>query len=753
MVPLRFGIKTKIVLPIIIITFLLATVIFLFVSIHITRLAENFSHQRVLGAAQTARVHLKGLEEQSRIVSHSVSVNPHFINHLMLRDRDNLLMFLEYSIRLYGVDSFMVTDENGIVVLRTHNVGQYGDDSSFSPGISNAMAGNFSTVYIVHPAFPIGFASTSPVISPDGKIIGTVVAIYDLSLYSYVDEFSDLFNADVVFFANTDVVSASLRDESGERTSDIVPHADVLAAVLGRGEEVDKIQRIHGDEYHAFYYPLFGHGDEVVGMFFIGFSREDKLATVFTIRIGIIIFGLISLLIAFAIMFILLNKFIEPLERLTRDVWEISDSFGEYVNVYGISRSDEVGDLSRNIQHMRNMLVALSEETLMLSEEMQKASESKSRFLSNMSHEIRTPMNAITGMVTIGMASADAERKQYALEKIGNASAHLLGVINDVLDMSKIEANKFDLNPTHFNMKRSVENIIDVIRFRIDEKNQNLIINIDPDIPSSLVGDVQRLMQVITNLIFNAAKFTGENGKIELNISLVKNENDICTIQTDIADTGIGLSEEQRQRVFDSFEQAESSTARKYGGTGLGLAISKQIVNLMGGEIWVESTLGEGATFSFTVELACGEGDAIDGAEEAATDKENISFEGLHILIAEDIDINMEIVIFLLEGTGLIIDCATDGEEAVNAYASNPDKYSLIFMDIQMPKVNGYDAARQIRAIEGETGKRIPIIAMTANVFKKEIEQCLEAGMDDHVGKPIEQSILMEKLCKHLKPQ
>ncbi|MDR2668696.1 MAG: GAF domain-containing protein, partial [Desulfovibrio sp.] len=220
----------------------------------------------------------------------------------------------------------------------------------------------------------------------------------------------------------------------------------------------------------------------------------------------------------------------------------------------------------------------------------------KSEFLSNMSHEIRTPMNAIIGMTAIGLGTADTARKDYAFEKIEEASTHLLGIINDVLDMSKIEANKLELSPAPFNFERMLRKVVDVVNFRIEEKQQNFNIILGRGIPGTVIGDDQRLAQVLTNLLSNAVKFTPENGSIRLSASLEHEEGNICTVEFAVADTGIGISEEQQARLFSSFQQAESSTSRKFGGTGLGLAISRRIVEMMGGRIWIESEPGKGST-------------------------------------------------------------------------------------------------------------------------------------------------------------
>jgi signal transduction histidine kinase/DNA-binding response OmpR family regulator len=522
----------------------------------------------------------------------------------------------------------------------------------------------------------------------------------------------------------------------------------------------------------------------------------------------------------------------------------------------------------------------------------------KSEFLANMSHEIRTPMNAIIGMTSIAKSSVDMERKNECLVKIGDASAHLLRVINDVLDMSKIEANKFELSPVSFNFEKMLQRVVNVIGFRIAEKKQNLTVYIDPGIPPFVIGDDQRLAQVITNLLSNAVKFTPEQGTIRLEARLAEETGDGCLIRIEVSDSGIGISPEQQARLFNSFEQADSNTSRRFGGTGLGLAISRRIVLMMGGNIEVKSELGSGSVFAFsvkvvkakedggekkslvrpgvnwgTVRILCVDDDlyirdyfkkiavqmgfvcdTVPGGEEAiakvakngpydiyfidwrmmglngiettrrikelvktgsgdtprsvvimisagemdgikqeargaGVDKflskplfpsaiadcvsqcigvENLvaapdsqapartpdNFQGRRVLLAEDVEVNREIVMALLEPTALSIDCAENGKQAVEMF--KPGLYDIIFMDVQMPEMDGYEATRRIRAREAEFRSSspsllpVPIIAMTANVFREDVEKCLEAGMNDHVGKPLDFDEVLSKLRNYL---
>jgi len=434
-----------------------------------------------------------------------------------------------------------------------------------------------------------------------------------------------------------------------------------------------------------------------------------------------------------------------------------SDKYGDALCKIVILR-----DITENVELIRN-LRETSEHLELALRQANAASKAKSDFLSNMSHEMRTPMNAVLGMTTIGTNARDIQGKNHALNRIGDASSHLLGVINDVLDMAKIEADKLELAPVPYNFSEMLQKVLSVIGFRVEEKKQTLSINVDGSIPQVIIGDDQRLAQVITNILANSVKFTPEGGAIRLDASLAGETGDHCILRLEVTDNGIGISPEQQGKLFRAFEQVDDGISREYEGTGLGLVISKRIIDLMGGEIQVESKLGKGARFTITAKAQRGKAEPLRTGEmheataispvDAGCQDVPCKFDGRNILVVEDVEVNREIVISLLESTSVTIDCAENGKEALDMIAASPDRYDLVFMDMQMPQMDGLEATRRIRALPAPKLVELPIIAMTANVFRDDIEACLNAGMDDHLGKPLDIDKVMEKMQKYLSPR
>ena len=404
-------------------------------------------------------------------------------------------------------------------------------------------------------------------------------------------------------------------------------------------------------------------------------------------------------------------------------------------------------ELEKTVDMRTAQLLERTKDLELQTEMAQAGTRAKSDFLARMSHEIRTPLNAIIGMTEIAKKTSAEPKTVQSLESVTIASAHLLGILNDILDMSKIEAGKFMLSEEAFDFREAMCEVAEIIAQRCDEKDISFVRDFQLPECIGAYGDKLRLKQVLINLLGNAVKFTPVGGIITMTVHGHIQADDNFHIQFRVTDTGIGISEDQQQRLFTAFEQAHTGIAQKYGGTGLGLAISQHLVHLLGGEITVDSTLGKGSTFSFSVSLPQAEISASD-----ARTPEIPRLEGRRILLAEDVEINRIIVSEILMDTKVEIEEAADGTEAVQRFTdSPPEYYDLIFMDIQMPNLNGYDATREIRALDRADAKEIPIIAMTANAYKEDVDLAIEAGMNAHLPKPIDIVQVIETLAKYIK--
>jgi PAS domain S-box-containing protein len=411
---------------------------------------------------------------------------------------------------------------------------------------------------------------------------------------------------------------------------------------------------------------------------------------------------------------------------------------GSYINI--IMSISLLKDPGRILLTVRDITKEKKMNSIILEERNKaiQATKSKSEFLANMSHEIRTPMNGIIGMTHILEKTTLDEKQKHYLKTINTSSSSLLSIINDILDFSKIEAGKLEIDKIDFSLKELINNVVNIIGFKATEKSLDFKINCHEMIPKNLNGDSLRISQILINLLNNAVKFTN-SGFVKINIS---NTND--RFKFEVIDTGIGMTQTQQQKLFQSFSQADSSTTRDYGGTGLGLSISKQLVELMGGEIWVQSEKGVGSTFGFELRLEKAKNPISIDKKSKFLEEDIQTLQGSEILLVEDTLINQEIILGLLENSGIIIDLANNGKEGVELFSKN--SYELILMDIQMPIMDGYEATKIIRASDSN----IPIIALTGNAMKEDIGRTQAVGMNEHLNKPIDVEKFYETLLKYI---
>ena len=431
----------------------------------------------------------------------------------------------------------------------------------------------------------------------------------------------------------------------------------------------------------------------------------------------------------------------------TKITVQIDDKYFE-INLTPVSEDDgdirEILGLAHDVTERQK-----AEESLIQSKQLaEKAAKMKEQFIANMSHEIRTPMNAIVGFTNLIKETPLSETQKEFIQAIQVSGENLLNLINDILDFSKIEAGKLNIEYEKFDLISTIQSAIQVLRGRAEELKLNLKADLSGIDQSEVIGDANRLYQILINLIGNAIKFT-PSGEINISMHMNAVNNSTVLLTAKIEDTGIGIPEDKLHEVFESFKQVSGSLNRKYGGTGLGLNIVKNLLEMMGGDIEVESKEGKGTVFTFNIPYLISFDVDKQQAEIKATHSSKDEYQVIRtsrILLAEDNVMNQRLVQIILEKHKANLTIANNGEEAVNYLKKN--EFDLVLMDIQMPEMDGYEATKEIRENLGLSD--LPIIAMTAHAFKEEIEKCIAAGMNDHLAKPIDKEIFFEKVIKHL---
>jgi signal transduction histidine kinase/CheY-like chemotaxis protein len=487
--------------------------------------------------------------------------------------------------------------------------------------------------------------------------------------------------------------------------------------------------------------------EKLIGKFYLISDTVEVYHRMRRFLLVLLIILVASSLVSFVIANFLQKIVSKPIIRLSTTMKEIADkkSFGYRITE---KRTDEIGILMYSFNELLSQIQKTNEALVLAKEQAEHSAKIKEEFLANMSHEIRTPMNGIIGMAELLEGTKLNDEQKSYLSHINISADNLLVIINDILDYSKIEAGKIEIEFRNFNLHETLQNLIETFQPKAKEKQLNLLLDIHPDLPEFFIGDKVRLSQILINLIGNALKFT-DKGSVQLKVYPEEQKEKTQSVRFDVIDTGIGISPVQSEAIFNSFSQAKASTTREYGGTGLGLTISKQLVELQGGYISLESEENVGSKFSFNIILKRSAKQKSDKkpVEQKTTQVIEESSETKRILVAEDNKINQILVKNVLSKYNYEVVIVENGQLAIEALTDSD--FDILLLDLHMPVMDGYKAANEIRHSENNFSE-IPIIALTAAAIKGEKEKCIEHGMDDYVTKPFKAETLLNAIEKLL---
>jgi signal transduction histidine kinase/CheY-like chemotaxis protein len=750
---MKHSLKSKIIWPSVIILTFLGIFFTAYYLNEFKRFTNSMARENISITARHLDSFLKQCERGSTSAAVSVSRFPDIIKAIKERDTQELLRILIPLTGLFDVTYFTITDENGIAIARTFEPSWFGDSVSYIQNVEDALNGKVTTYYESGPTILISILTSAPIYDEDGRLIGAVSAGVRLDGNESLDSLKTLLNADFsVFLGDTRIATTLMKD--GKRLEGVSENADILNAIIENKQSYFGNAVVFSEPFSTFWQPFINSQDKVFAVLAAGVSNAELERVTRGIVISSILIGLLGLAVSLIVLMYIITRITKPINELAVLVSDVTQGNVKLDAGRKDVSDDEIGSLISDVYVLIDAYKQVKDYEIQLRETAQKfesASVAKSAFIANMSHEIRTPMNSIIGFNELAMDDEITPKTRDYLEKIQLNAEWLLQIINNVLDISKVESGKLELEHIPFDLHEIFAYCRTVIMPKAIEKGIVLHFYAEPSIGKKMMGDPTRLRQILTNLLSNAVKFTN-TGFIKLTSSIDISTDNHVIVNFEVRDSGIGMTSEQISRIFEPYMQADSSTARKYGGTGLGLSITKSLIELMGGKLVIESIPNTGTKFGFSVVF-----DTIDipyempRRESMPVILEKPVFEG-EILVCEDNSMNQLVIKESLARIGIKTVIAENGLEGVNTVRKrmeeNGKPFDLIFMDIQMPVMDGIEAASRI--FKFQTGT--PIIAMTANIMSGEMEIYKLNGIPDYISKPFTSQELWRCLMKYLTP-
>jgi len=700
------NIKTRIFIPMIMLTVVSCIAVLISSIILYNTALDDMMQRQVDFSMDVVERELDDIRTQVRLAAIGMASNNELAEAIINEDRTAVIDLVYVMEAMVSLDYCTVIGGDGKVIFRTNQPESFDDDVSHLPHISRAFRGEISAYVFQGVTVNLGMSAGAPIYDSERNIIGVISAGRRLDTQQISQNLKDLTSCEVTIFRDNLRVSTTVVDEEGEFAIGTHAAESISRKVLA-GDHVNEKIILFGEEILAKYSPLYGANDTIVGMVFVGYYTADytEKAMLF------IVYGVFITLAVLAVCLVIASIVSGAIDQRQKALMD-------------------------EISEARDVAKA--------------ASLAKSTFLANMSHEIRTPMNSIVGFSELATDDDIPPRTKDYLGKITENAKWLLQIINDILDISKIESGKMELEKVPFDLGNLLAVSRTIITPKADEKNLELRYYAEPTTAKTPLGDPTRLLQVLINLMSNAVRFT-ETGAIKINAVIKGMDDDTVTILFEVKDSGIGMMPDQIQRIFEPFTQAESGTTRKYGGTGLGLAITRNIVEMMGGELCVVSEPGVGSEFSFELTFETIDCEAEDYIKTIVADMHKPTFSG-EILLCEDNPMNQQVICEHLARVGLRTVVAENGQIGVDIVKRRQEKgekqFDLIFMDMHMPVMDGLDATERIM----ELNVNIPIVAMTASIMSNDREKYEMRGVNDYVGKPFTSQELWRCLMRYFKP-